>query len=250
MTRFDRDTMIDRYLSGTMAPSEQREFLNHVDTDAELRRQLQAERLIRNAVRADRGATAGPSATSRTQFLSMLATVTAEQQATPGPDTGPRERSALRRVFGNGYMRGTLVVIAGALLGYGGVNLLHDGDPAPATNAPAAIERTTGTPAVPAPPQSGPSRENAAPADAADPTDVVAPVPAETRAAELGTRPAAAPERPARRTETAARGSRSSGNAGEPKPSVNAASTAPRNVPVVSDSANTTVTLRPPKMKQ
>ncbi len=87
----DRDSMIERYLEGTMAPHERAEFAQMMQSDASLRTSVEAENLIRSAVRNDQRSAGSGQAASRDRFMAMLATVSTEfaQPGSGGPSNTP-----------------------------------------------------------------------------------------------------------------------------------------------------------------
>ncbi len=73
MTQFERESLVERYVSGAMSAAEEGDFFIHVAVDEELQRLLKAYRLMSDAIRAD-GETAVPrQARYRAHVFGMLA---------------------------------------------------------------------------------------------------------------------------------------------------------------------------------
>ncbi len=182
---FDKEGAIERYLNGMMPPTEKKEFMNRLEQDADLRRSVDTELLIRKAIRSDRTDIPAQSAASRTRFLAMLATVAPEplgvetsqtaSQTSATTVTASKGSSMLNLLSGNGLVQGIVAAIAGVAITVGTIVVVSnssekgtDGSagihprtievaqPLPAATAPQlpGADASAGTPASPVDPQS------------------------------------------------------------------------------------------------
>lgn len=71
----DHDRLIERYIARRMSPREEEEFLRMVDSDAALRRVLEAERIVQGTLLRDRDAIAPVDARERASFVALLSSL-------------------------------------------------------------------------------------------------------------------------------------------------------------------------------
>lgn len=129
---FDSEGAIERYLNGTMSPTEQNEFRGRLERDQTLRRAVDAEMLIRHSVRSERSSMPAPSAASRARFLAMVATVVPESSAPPQPAAEPA---------GGGSLAGIIATVAAVTVTIGAIMLLPGrGDRGNTGGAPPDVE--------------------------------------------------------------------------------------------------------------
>ncbi len=150
MTHPERYTIIERYIDGTMSPDERREFLDRLDHDEAMRAALHAEALITTAIRSDRGATPGPSAASRTKFLTMLASLPEPNAPLSGADavgTGKGTPTG-GGIAASGLSKAIVTTVVGVALTIGAVMMIPRQSPSP---APVPIERPSQAETAPAP---------------------------------------------------------------------------------------------------
>jgi|GEM_PF-3054899 len=122
---FDSEGAIERYLNGTMSPTEQNEFRGRLERDQTLRRAVDAEMLIRRSVRSERSSMPAPSAAARARFLAMVATVVPESSAPPQPAAEPAGGGSLAgSIAGGGIAKGIIATVAAVTVTIGAIMLL------------------------------------------------------------------------------------------------------------------------------
>jgi anti-sigma factor RsiW len=129
---------VDRYLSGEMSPSEEREFLERHGNDPEVRARIDADRRMRRGITSDRSVLPMPASGSRARMIAMLDALPPEPQLVQRrpSDSGSH---AVPSTGASGL--GSIVSIAAALGLAGAIALMIDraepsNDPLPP--APAA----------------------------------------------------------------------------------------------------------------
>lgn len=172
-----RELMIERYLDGTMDPSERQEFVRRMASDTALRRHVGTEQMIRDAVRGDREALPAPTQASRARFLTMVAAVSKEIGPAPSGSqggSGGGGSSPLRLVRGSRLARmapwaggGVAIVLAALFLG---PRWFSSSDaPASRVPAPAAVTGTGASGSTAVAPQPSAAAPSTAPAAATSP---------------------------------------------------------------------------------
>jgi|GEM_PF-4173859 len=144
MIQPERDNSIERYIDGSMAPDERREFLDRLDHDEAMQAALHAEALIATAIRNDRAATPGPSAASRTAFLTMLASLPEPNAPLSNADAGGTPTGG--GLAASGITKAIVTTVVGVAVTVSAVMMLPHRSPSP---APRPIERPSQI--VPAP---------------------------------------------------------------------------------------------------
>lgn len=170
-TPLNKEEAIEQYLNGAMPLAAKKEFMARLERDAELRRAVDAELLIRRSVHENRASMPSPSQGSRARFLTMLATVAPEPAATtpaqPAAAAAGKGSSLLNYLAGSGLVKGVLGTVAGAAAVIGTIVMVPDGKNTQ-TPPPPAATRTENVKPLTAPVHAN-TEQKAIPASPAQP---------------------------------------------------------------------------------
>ncbi len=155
----NRDIMIERYLSGTMSPDEERAFLRRLAADRALRRSVDAERAIRRTLIRDRNALPREDPSVRAHVMTLLgvmapaveqtvSTAAASTATTTAASSGAATQGA--SLLAGGIAKGIAITLAGAALTVGAFLATHSPGSRAVSHPPASV-RSVEPAAIPAP---------------------------------------------------------------------------------------------------
>jgi hypothetical protein len=155
MTQYEREELVERYLSGEMTSAQEGEFFLVAAVDEELQRTLKAYRIMDRAMLNDRDTAVMENSDYRSRVMGMLA---ASHVAGTGSVTGsdaPRATTPAEEAPAGGFWRGFGASILGASLVAGmivAISTVSDDatpaakSPAPQQAAPSTTVRRQGAP--------------------------------------------------------------------------------------------------------
>jgi hypothetical protein len=151
----DRDRMIEKYLGGRMSHVEEREFLHRLDSDGNLRKTVEAERSIRQALLRDRDRIPADDPALRANVMGMLATLAPAGEPTgaaAAAESAPGVAAHGSSLFSGGLIKGVVVAITGMALTVGTLLMIpRAGEPTKSVTRGNVASQASGPAVTPAP---------------------------------------------------------------------------------------------------
>jgi hypothetical protein len=155
MTQYEREELVERYLSGEMTSAQEGEFFLVAAVDEELQRTLKAYRIMDRAMLNDRDTAVMENSDYRSRVMGMLAASHVAGTGSVAGSDAPRATTPVEEAPAGGFWRGFGASILGASLVVGmivAISSVND-DATPAAKSPAQRQAV---PSVTVPQQSAP----------------------------------------------------------------------------------------------